>query len=306
MEPRFLMKVSIIIPTYNCAELLTPTLRSIQLGGWEDLEVIVVDGASGDSIAAVVKSFGGLVTEFVSEPDEGQYDAINKGMNRATGDVLCWLNAGDVFLPGGIANAVSIFEALADIDWIIGRPCVSEGIALRVIAGKETAVLVSEIRCGLCSGRVLGHLQQEGMFWRRSLWEMAGPLDTQYRLAADFDLWIRFSRTGSPANSSVPLAAFSHHGTNRSIVQREEYIREMEAVIETLPAGQKRLRSLLKWFSLLLRMARSLSVLKPIHQLVLMTVPKRKRIPMVSWEKDGAEGFQVAVNPRVHESGKPN
>lgn len=292
------MKVSIIIPTYNCAELLTPTLRSIQLGGWDDLEVIVVDGASGDSIAAVAESFGELVTEFVSEPDDGQYDAINKGMNRATGDALCWLNAGDVFLPGGVANAVSIFEALADVDWIIGRPCVSEGVALRAIAGKETAVLVSEIRCGLCSGRVLGHLQQEGMFWRRSLWETAGPLDTQYRLAADFELWVRFSRIASPANSSVPLAAFSHHGTNRSIVQREEYIREMEEVIGKLSAKEIRGRALLKWFSFLLRIARSVSVLKPLHQLVLMAVPKRKRIPMVSWEKDGAEGFQVVATPR--------
>jgi Glycosyltransferases involved in cell wall biogenesis len=73
------MKVSIVIPTYNCADLVGTTLRSIQQGGHDDLEVILMDGGSKDDIAGVVASFGVLVTVFVSEPDDGQYDAINKG-----------------------------------------------------------------------------------------------------------------------------------------------------------------------------------------------------------------------------------
>ena len=91
------MKVSIVIPTYNCVDLLVTTLRSVQMGGHRDIEVIVMDGGSKDHIAAIVAGFGDLVTIFVSEPDEGQYDAINKGMDRATGDILCWINGGRFF-----------------------------------------------------------------------------------------------------------------------------------------------------------------------------------------------------------------
>lgn len=288
------MKVSVIIPTYNCAELLESTLRSIQLGGWDDLEVIVVDGASTDAIGEVVDSFGDLVSEFISEPDDGQYFAINKGMERAGGSALCWLNAGDVFLPGAIGNAVSVFEAFPDVDWIIGRPCVSEGVSLRAIARKEVAVLVPEIRLGLCSGRVLGHQQQEGMFWRRSLWEAKGPLDTTFRLAADFELWTRFAEVACPANCYLPLAAFSHHETNRSMVQREEYNREVEAVLERLSAGDRRRRGLLAGISFLLRVFRSVPALRFFHRGILLLFPRNQRISKVSWSKNRSGGFALS------------
>jgi glycosyltransferase involved in cell wall biosynthesis len=117
------MKVSIVIPTYNCAELVGTTLRSIQQGGHEEIEVILMDGGSRDDIAEVVASFGSLVSVFVSEPDNGHYDAINKEMSRATGEILCWINGGDFFIPGAIENAVSVFAASPNAEWIAGRPC---------------------------------------------------------------------------------------------------------------------------------------------------------------------------------------
>jgi len=202
------MRVSIVIPVYNCAKLLGITLQSIRLCGHADIEVLVIDGSSDDNTAEVVSSFGDLVTLFVSEPDGGQYDAINKGMARATGEILCWINGGDFFMPGAVGNAVSVFEACPAVAWITGRPCVAEGLALRRQGPHEVVVSNPEIRYGLCCGGASGCLQQEGMFWRRSLWERAGGLDLRYRLAGDYELWIRFARETCLVRLDLPLAVF--------------------------------------------------------------------------------------------------
>lgn len=284
------MKISVVIPTYNCAELVAHTLHSIQLGGWEDTEVIIIDGASTDNIAEVVESFGDFVSTFVSEPDEGQYDAINKGMSKATGEVLCWINGGDYFLPGALQNAATVFSTYPEARWIIGRQCVGEGLALRRQGNHEVVVSNLEIRYGLCCGGGNGFLQQEGMFWRRDLWEEAGPLDTTYKLAADFELWIRFGRASELDRLTVPLAAFSYHETNRSIVQRDAYFQEVQDVISKFSDRDKKVR---KWVGMLpyvMRVIRKIPIVSNLTRLVIRNV-RRLTIDVVSWKRSKKRGF---------------
>jgi glycosyltransferase involved in cell wall biosynthesis len=292
------MKVSIVIPTYQCADLLGTTLNSIRLGGWDDIEVIVMDGASQDHIADVVSSFGDLVSVFVSEKDDGQYDAINKGMARASGEILCWINGGDFFMPGAIANAVEVFEKCPEAEWIAGRPCVAEGTALRKQGNHEVLVSNLEIRLGLCCGGATGFLQQEGMFWRRTLWEKAGPLDTTYRLAADYELWIRFSRTTDLVRLVVPLAAFSYHETNRSIVQRDQYMGEVNDVIAKFSDRERKVRRRLQVLPWALRIARKLPLVREMARFIVRRF-NPLLIQVVSWKKTKRGGFKFESNRRV-------
>lgn len=292
------MKVSIVIPTYNCADLVGTTLRSIQQGGHDDLEVILMDGGSKDNIAEVVASFGDLVSLFVSEPDEGQYDAINKGMSRATGEILCWINGGDFFLPGAIENAVAVFTENPGAAWITGRSCVAEGVALRRMGNFEVVVSDLEIRYGLCCGGATGFLQQEGMFWRATLWEEAGALDTRYRLAADYELWIRFARTTDLVRLTIPLAAFSYHETNRSIVERDAYLAEVKAVLAGFTTRENRIRS---WANLVpwsMRVIRRLPLIRDLFRFTLQRIPALS-ILVVSWKKVNAGGFKMMTTERA-------
>ncbi|MES2982885.1 MAG: glycosyltransferase family 2 protein [Verrucomicrobiota bacterium] len=292
------MRVSIVIPTYNCADLVGMTLRSIQQGGHHDIEVILIDGGSKDNIAEVVASFGDLVTIFVSEPDDGQYDAINKGMGHATGEILCWINGGDFFMPGALENAVAVFRAKPNAQWITGMRCIAEGIALRLQGAREIVVSDLEIRYGLCSGGVMAFLQQEGMFWRRTLWETVGGLDTRYRLASDYELWIRFAGETRLVRLTVPLAAFSYHGTNRSVLEREAYLAEVKAIGDEFSDRDKRIRKWLLHLRQMVGIIRKVPVVRSLLRLILQRIPSLN-IVVVSWKRSNSERFKIELSRRL-------
>lgn len=285
------MKVSLVIPTYQCADLLRVTLESIRLSGWSDLEILIRDAASQDGTVEVAESFGDLPIRVVSEPDAGQYDAINKGFAEAQGDILAWINAGDFFLPGAVANVVEAFRSYPEIRWMCGLQCVAEGLQLQRIG--EATLLVSdlEIRLGLCKGGPWGHLQQEGMFWRRDLWEEAGPLNLDYSLAADYELWTRYARVTRLYRLAVPLAAFSYHGSNRSVNGRQRYDEEVRQAIERLPDGDRPLHHALVWLPLFWRTCRRLPLLREGLALVCGLV-RHPSIRVVFFEGQG-ESFRA-------------
>jgi len=256
------MKVSIIIPTFNCSKLLSNTLNSIRLCGWDNIEVIIRDGGSVDDTVSQVDDFLDLPIRVFSERDGGQYDAINKGFDTATGEILCWINGGDVFLPGAVGNVVDAFLAVPEMMWITGCQCAAEDVKIRRLG--DSCVLVSdfEIKVGLCNGGFAGHLQQEGMFWRRELWDMAGPLDLSYRLAADFELWTRFSRLAELYRLRIPLAAFSYHDTNRSIAGKDAYRDEVGIAIARLPSKMRKLHRVFLFLPFFWRVCRRVPVIR--------------------------------------------
>jgi len=290
------MKVSIIIPTYNCAAHLRTTLNSIRLCGWDDLEIIIRDGASTDGTMEQIADFPDLPIAALSEPDKGQYDAINKGLGSASGEIFCWLNAGDLFIPGAVGSAVDAFTACPEMNWVTGLQCVAEGGKIRRVA--ETFLLVSdfEIRLGLCKGKWAGHLQQEGMFWRRALWEKAGPLDLSYHLAGDFELWTRFARVSPLYRANIPFAAFCYHGTNRSITGKNKYDDDVRVAIEKLPGQIRRLHRLFVFLPVTWRVLRRIPLIRDCLSLLFRLVPIFP-IKVISFERRGSL-FNVVCKTR--------
>jgi len=212
------------------------TLSSVFNQDYDNLEYILVDGGSTDKTVEYAYEYENKITKIISEPDEGQYNAINKGMNMATGDIMCWLNADDIYMPWTFSIISQIFRENPDVDWIMGMPSFlnEHGHCTRV-SNNPVGYPVEWIKNGWYKSHLGGYLQQESMFWRKSLWDKVRGLDETYKLGADFELWTRFSKYSELVAVSVPLAAFRIlPGEQRSSALRETYEADVERACSLL------------------------------------------------------------------------
>lgn len=190
-------KISIVIPNYNGGETLGETLQSIVSQNYPCLEIIVVDGGSSDNSVDVIKQYGKDITWWVSEKDNGVYDAINKGFSKATGDIFAWLGSGDLYFPHALLTVGDVMKSLPQIQWLTTlNPAQFDhnGNSISVLKVPGYSKL------SFLDGRhLLGEIgfslfiQQESTFWKQELWEkIGGCIRKDYTLSGDFDLWARF------------------------------------------------------------------------------------------------------------------
>ena len=237
-----LPRISVVTSCFNAAPLVDETLRSVTSQGYSRLEYIFADGASTDDTLAIAQRYAGSITQLISEPDAGQYHGIQKGLALATGDVMAWLNGDDVYLPWTLALVGQLFAQFPEVSWIVGTPSFMNeaGVCTRVSGNSGTAYPRQFIRNGWFRDGLAGYLQQESMFWRRSLWDRAGGLDLKLGLAADFDLWRRFAEHAELVSVNVPLALFRQRpGVQRSSTGRVAYEAELAQVCRGLPAPSR-------------------------------------------------------------------
>jgi len=240
-----LPRISVVTPNFNYGSTLEATICSVLSQGYPNTEYIVIDGGSSDQSQDVIRRHERELDYWVSEPDGGHYEAVNKGFNQSTGDVLCWLNSDDVMLPWTLWTVSKIFSEFPNIRWLMGRPTVIQNGAIMRVGGLQPWP-ADLIRLGLFTGGDLGILQQESMFWRRSLWETAGPLREDLSLAADFELWTRFARHSELVSSSAVLGGFTIWPNNRSRALADKYASERELVVSQFSRQDKNKRAKLK------------------------------------------------------------
>jgi len=220
-------RISIVTPSFNHRRFISRTIDSVlgQEGDFE-LEYIVVDGASTDGTLDVLRGYGDRV-RWISEPDGGQVDAIHKGLARATGSILAWLNSDDVLCPGALARVAAALAQQPEVHWLHGRCQIideHDRVVRRWIgrykhwrARRHTfELLLTE-----------NYVSQMTVFWRRSAMDAVGPLDPSLKLAFDYDLWLRLARLGPPIYlAGAPLACFRWYETSKSGSQFRLQFRE--------------------------------------------------------------------------------
>ena len=247
-------RISIITPSFNQGVVLEECISSIADQNYSNLEHIVIDGGSSDNTSEILVKCRSRLTYCVSEPDGGQYHALNKGFAKATGDILAWLNCDDKYLPWTLQTVSEIFTRFPDISWVTSLfplSLDSRGTPLhcRSVDGySRQGFFRGE---NLAGGDWPSHhfIQQESTFWRRSLWEKCGStLNTKLKYAADFELWARFFSTGAELHGvALPLAGFRVHEAQQSQKYAREYLQESREAL--LVHGGKTLG---KWDSFLL------------------------------------------------------
>jgi glycosyltransferase involved in cell wall biosynthesis len=189
------MKLSIVIPSFDHARFLERTLESIwaQRGvDKSDVEVIVIDGGSQDGTLEVLKRHESRLTYMISEPDGGQTDALIKGIQRATGDILCWLCSDDLYERDTLSDVIALFESETSMEWAYGDSMwIDEND--RVLWPKKEIPFNWFIWTN-CHN----YIPQPSCFWRRRLYEKVGGLDRAFTVAMDGDLWARFAVQSRP------------------------------------------------------------------------------------------------------------
>lgn len=251
-------KVSVVTPSFNQGQFLEETIRSVLLQGYPNLEYIVMDGGSTDDSVEIIRKYEPWLTYWVSEQDQGQSHAINKGFGRASGEILTWLNSDDCLLPNALATVAARRHDEPDAAaWVGGCYRVTpEGIILSTVMphGLEHENLVA--------WSCRGWFYQPSCFFSADAWRAVGPLDQGLHYAFDVDLWVRMTQTGKFVPMPEMLSAAKIHSMAKTQAQRNKlhlelmliqsqygYREDAEALLASLtkkPALREQLRLWLK------------------------------------------------------------
>lgn len=210
------MKFSIVTASFNQGEFIERTIRSVldQQGEGFEVEHIVIDGGSTDGTLDVLRRYESRLT-WVSEPDEGQSDAINKGFHMSTGDMLAWLNSDDTYGPGALAAVADEYER-EPFDWCVGN--------CRIIdeQDRETRRIVTRYKIRQCRDYSYDRLlrrdfvPQPSAFFSRKAWQEIGEVDRGLHYSMDYDYWLRLGKLSPPRYVDRFLANFRWHGASKN------------------------------------------------------------------------------------------
>ncbi len=217
--------VSIVTPSYNQAQFLEKTLRSVLEQDYPNIEYLVVDGGSTDGSVEIIQRYADRLTWWVSEKDNGQADGINKGLKRAKGEFVAWINSDDYYLPGAVSQAVEFLRKDAQLALLYGNMQVADetGNVINLLTYKNW-----EIR-DLMAFRIIG---QPTVFMRRSALEKAGYLDPEYHYLLDHHLWLRVALQGKIRYQPSLWAGEHVHAGSKNVAMAAEFGREAFRIVE--------------------------------------------------------------------------
>lgn len=223
LSPRPL--VSIITPSFNQATYLEQTLTSVLGQDYPRLEYLVVDGSSTDGSVDIIKKYADKLTFWVSEKDSGQAEAINKGLSRARGKIIAWLNSDDTYLPGTISAAVKAFEANPDALLIYGDMLAVDEYGETINLLEYRQLRLEELLCF----EIIG---QPAVFMSREALERAGLLDPSYHYFLDHHLWLRIALQGPILHVKETWATARYHPEAKNRAKSTEFGREAFRILD--------------------------------------------------------------------------
>ncbi|MBE9111570.1 glycosyltransferase [Nodosilinea sp. LEGE 07298] len=223
---------SVVTPSYQQGRFIERTINSV-LDQDISLEFIVVDGGSQDNTLDVLKKYEGQLS-WISEPDDGQADAINKGIKKSSGEVIAWINSDDIYYPGTLKKVQAIFANHSDVQVVYGNAdWIGENDeALKSFPTESWSYARLKESCYCC---------QPAVFFRRSLVDRYGNLDSSLQYCMDYELWLRFGQYTDFYFLPEKLAGSRLYALNKTVGQtfavHSEINRMLEAKFGVIPAN---------------------------------------------------------------------
>lgn len=213
-----LPKITIVTPSYNQARYLEVTIQSVLTQGYPNLEYIVMDGGSSDGSVEIIKKYSGQLTYWKTGPDNGQADAIYRGFELSTGQIIGWVNSDDILLPGSLINVAQYFKKHPDKECVVGG-CLMIDSNSKIIMGQ-----LGLPRCNLGTRvtykKLLFHttegFNQPAAFWLRKSFFEVGGFDTQLKFCFDYDLFLRLAKRKPFGLLKEYLACFRVHPQSKT------------------------------------------------------------------------------------------
>jgi glycosyltransferase involved in cell wall biosynthesis len=219
------LKLSIVTPSFNQGRFLEETILSVLNQGYEPLEYIVIDGGSTDESVEIIKRYQDRLTYWVSEKDRGQVHAINKGLERVTGDVFAFINSDDIYFPGTFNAVMSYFKDHPDASWVCGdTQMFGEGHETRLI---HTVVPKSAAHCLAWAYKA----PQPGHFWKTDI--VRSGFDERWNYDFDHDMYVRLLLNGYKCEYlPFQMAGYRLHEVSKTIAEGHRQLEEFDRIAE--------------------------------------------------------------------------
>jgi len=227
-------KITIVTPVYNCAEYIEETIQSVLSQNYQNIEYIIVDGGSNDGTCEIIKKYSKKINLFISEKDQGMYDALDKGFKVATGKYLSWLNADDLYFNNSISKSVGLMEK-NNYQWIngISATLIKKKIKLRPLYHYPNIILKNR----LMTPCFWGYVPQESTIFTKKLYIKSGGINKQLKYAGDFDLWNKFSKNSRLISVNISIGIFRKR-KNQISENQKIYLREVNKIHCFVPFGK--------------------------------------------------------------------
>lgn len=206
-----LPKISIVTPSYNQAQFLEETILSVLKQDYPNLEYIIMDGGSTDGSVDIIRKYEDKLAYWVSKPDKGQADAIYRGFEKSTGEILGWINSDDYYLPGAFNAVGRFFQLKPTTKFLVGNVLIVDSKGKFIYHKYNFPASFKKLLYGGCRW-----ITQPGTFWRRELFFKVGGFDINLSFCFDYELFLRFAQRNRPRKIKKFLAAFRIHSNSKT------------------------------------------------------------------------------------------
>jgi len=259
--------ISVVIPSLNQGQFIEEAILSVLGQQYHKLEIIVIDGGSTDNTVEILKKYTNQISYWHSQKDKGQADAINQGMSLSSGDILCWLNSDDMYLPGTLLDVGRKFSGRTDQCHLI----YGAAVALDQSDGKLWSGALTPGSFDASRLTYFDFIVQPSAFWTRKLWRSNGDLNTSYKYVLDWEWFIRASRITQFEYVPRFYAVYRYHSLHKTRRGEGERRREILDIVSKFSSDY--------WINLYSEVEKSYPQIKRKYEfLSLWRIPKRRSL----------------------------